>query len=56
MDDYLFGGYWDKFAAAGLTINMGDYANSELYVKFDFLKEKMGRYKILFILPALKTF
>jgi hypothetical protein len=42
MDDYLFGGYWDQFAGTGLTISMGDYANSELYVKADFLKEDMN--------------
>jgi hypothetical protein len=42
MDDYLFGGYWDQFAGRGLTVNMGDYANSELYVKVDFLKKDMG--------------
>jgi hypothetical protein len=42
MSDYILNNYWDKFASAGLTINMGDYANSELYVKTDFLKEKMG--------------
>jgi hypothetical protein len=42
MDDYLFGGYWDQFAGTGLSVNMGDYANSELFVKVDHLKEKMG--------------
>jgi hypothetical protein len=42
MDDYLFGGYWDQFKGTGLSINMGDYANSELFVKTDLLKRDMG--------------
>jgi hypothetical protein len=41
MSDYIINSYWNKFAGTGLTINMGDYANNELYVKTDLLKEKV---------------
>jgi hypothetical protein len=41
MSDYIINSYWNKFAGSGLTMNMGDYANNELYVKTDLLKEKV---------------
>jgi hypothetical protein len=39
--DYQINSYWNKFKDLGLTINMGEYVNSELKVKAGILIDKL---------------
>jgi hypothetical protein len=42
MSEYVSNSYWNKFKEDGLTINMGEYVNSELKVKTDLLNSKLS--------------
>jgi hypothetical protein len=42
MSEYQLNSYWNKFKDVGLTINMGEYVNSELRVKAGLLIDKLS--------------